>query len=102
MVEEDKRVMATRLKEMISDVKKLTNTQMDMVNKLMIANQILNHKDVDVANLKSHNEILKNELKNEKESMDKFNKPKDAMKYYEELINSSSCSNGSGHLYTMK
>lgn len=46
------------------------------MNQLMTANQILNHKDMDIANLKSHNKILKNELKNEKESMEQFNKPK--------------------------
>ena len=42
----------------------------------MLANQELNHKDVEIANIQSQNDILKNELKNEKESMEILNKPK--------------------------
>lgn len=34
--------------------------------------------------------------------MEKFNKPKEAMKYFEELMKSSSYSNESGHSYTEK
>lgn len=53
---------------------------MDMINQLILRNQKQNHKDVEIANLKSHNEILKNELKSEKESMENFIKPKEVMK----------------------
>ena len=49
---------------------------MDLMNQLMTANHLLNHKYMDIANMKSHKEILKNEIKNEKEYMDQFNKPK--------------------------
>ena len=83
MVEEDKRVMTTRLEERISDVLKLTNTQLDMMNQLMLANQELNYKDVGIGNLKSQKDVPKNELKIEKESMQRFKKPKEAMNYFE-------------------
>lgn len=102
MTKEDKRVMATRLEERISDVEKITNTKLDMMNQLMLINQELNHKDVEIANLKSQKDILKNELKTEKESMQKFNKPKEAIKYFEELMKSSSCSNESVHSCTKR
>lgn len=95
MEEEDKRTMTTRLEERILDAQNLTNTQMDLMNKIMTTNHKLNHKDVEIADLKTHNEILKNELKNENESMEKFNKPQEVMKYFEELMKSSSYHNGS-------
>ena len=85
----------TRLEERISDVQKLKNTQLDLMNQLMLANQKLNHKDVKISNLNSRNDILKNELKNWKQSMEKLKEPKEAIKYFEELMNSSCCSNGS-------
>lgn len=75
---------------------------MDMMNQLMTTNQKLNHKDVDIENLKCHNEILKNKLKNEKESMEKLKKPKEAMRYFEELMKSSDYSIGLGHSCTEK
>ena len=102
MDEEDKRVMATRLEEIISYVKKLTNTQIDMMNQLMFEIQILNHKDVEITNFNSHNDILKNELKNERESMDKFNKTKEEMKYFKEIMKSACFYNGSRHSCTKK
>lgn len=64
--------------------------------KLMLANQELNHKDVETVNLKSQKDILKNELKKEKEYMERFNKPKEAIKYFEELMKSSSSIDGLG------
>lgn len=36
MAKEDKRLMAARLEERISDVQKLTKTQLDMMNQLML------------------------------------------------------------------
>ena len=89
--------MATGLEERLSDVQKLTKTQLDVMNELILKNEELNHKDVEIENLKLHKDILKNELKIEKESMERFNKPKEAMKYFEELMKSSSYSNGLGH-----
>ena len=41
--------------------------------------------------------MLKNELKAEKESKEIFNKPKEAMKYFEELMKSSNYFNGLEH-----
>lgn len=53
---------------------------MDLMNQLILANKKLSHKDMEIANLNSNNDILENELKNEKEYMEKFNKPKEEMK----------------------
>ena len=97
MVEEEKRVMVTRLEERISYVQKITNTQLDMINQLMLVNQELNHRDVEIENLNSQKEILRNELKYEKQYIEKLNKPTEEMKYFEELLKSSSCSNESGY-----
>ena len=82
MAKEDKRVIATRLEERISTMQKLTNTQLDMTSQLMLANQKLNQKDMEIENLKSQNDILKNQLKTEKKFMERFNKPREAMKYF--------------------
>lgn len=80
MAEEPKRVMAIRLEERISDVHKLTNTQLDMINQIILANKELNHKDVEITNLKSQKDILNNELKTKKQSMERFKKPNEVMK----------------------
>ena len=53
MVEEDKRTLTNRLEERSSDVQKFTNTQLDMMNQLMLANQELNRKDIEIATLNS-------------------------------------------------
>ena len=63
MIEKDKRTLENRLEERLSDVQKLTNTQLDMMNQLMIANEELNRKDIEIATLKSQNEQLKSELR---------------------------------------
>ena len=40
---------------------------------------------------------MQNELKTNKESMERFNKPKEAMKHFDELMKSLNYSNGSKH-----
>lgn len=66
MSEDDKRILTNRLEERTTDVQKLTNTQLDLLNQLMIANQELNRKDIEIATLTSHNEQLRSELRTEK------------------------------------
>ena len=71
--------MATRLEERTYDVLKLTNTQLDMMNQLMFANQELNIKCIEIATLKS-------ELRSKKEVIERMNKLSEAMKYFEDLM----------------
>lgn len=70
--------MTNRLEEKISYGKKLANIQLDTINQLMIANQELNRKDIEVTTLETKNALLKNELKVEREN---FNKPSRAIMY---------------------
>ena len=51
MINEDQRSLTSRLEEKTSDVQKLTNTQLDMMNQLMVANQELNRKDIEITTL---------------------------------------------------
>lgn len=44
--------MATRLEERISDLQNFTNTQLDMMNQLMLANQELKQMDMEIENHK--------------------------------------------------
>lgn len=72
---------------MTFDVQKLTNTnQLDLMNQLMIANQELNRKDIEIATLTSQNEQLRSELRTEKELNERMNKPSAANKYFEDLM----------------
>lgn len=50
-VEEDKRKKENRLEERISIVQNLTNTQLDMMNQLVLSNQELNRKHVEIENM---------------------------------------------------
>ena len=75
--------MENRLEERISKVHKLTNTQLDMMNQLMLANQELNRKDVEIAHLISQKELLKNELKTKNEYVERFKNLNKEMKYFE-------------------
>ena len=69
MIKEDKRLLANRLEEKSSDVQKLTNTQLDLMNQLILANQELNKKDIKITTLKSQNDLLQNELKEKRNSL---------------------------------
>ena len=53
MIDEEKIKLTNRLEERTSDVQKLTNTQLDMMNQLMLANQELNRKGIEISILKS-------------------------------------------------
>ena len=53
VAEEEKRVMATRLEERISDVQKLTNTQLDIMShscKSKIKSTQMHPLDIDITN----------------------------------------------------
>lgn len=101
MVEENKRQMATRLEERSFDVHKLTNNQLDMMNQLLIPNQELNRKEMEITNLRSKSDQLRNVLIFEKELLERTNKPSEAIRYFEELMRSprsSSDISGLGHI----
>lgn len=88
MAEEDKRQMVIRLDERTSNVQKLTNNQLDMVNQLPLANQELNIKDLEIANLISQNDQMRNELRTKKELVEKMTTPNEVIRYFEELMRS--------------
>ena len=48
----------------------------------------LNVKGIEISTLKLQNEQLQNDLKREKEFVDSFNKPNEAIKYFEQLLKS--------------
>ena len=54
----------------------------------MNANYELNAKDIEITTLKLQNEQLQNGLKREKEITKSFNKPNEAIKYFEQLLRS--------------
>ena len=88
MIEEAKRVLANKLEERLSNVQKLTNTQLDMMNQLMLANQELNRKDIEIVTSNSQSEQLQNEFRSKKEFIERMHKPSEAMKYFEDLMRS--------------
>lgn len=49
----------------------------------------MDRKDVEIQNLISQKDKLKNEVENEKELLEIFNKTNEAMKYFEKLLRSS-------------
>ena len=48
----------------------------------------LNVKDIEITTLKLQNEKLQNDLKREKEFAKSFNKPNEAINYFEQLLKS--------------
>lgn len=58
-----------------------------MINPKVIANQEGNRKDVAIINLKLQNEQLKNELRHEKENMERVNKPNESIKDFKYMMN---------------
>ena len=48
----------------------------------------LSVKDIEITTLKLQNEQLQNDLKGEKEFVESFNKPNEAIKYFEQLLKS--------------
>ena len=95
--------MRDRLDEKTSDVQKLTNTQLELMNQAMITNQELMTNDLEIATLKIQNEQLKNELKDEKEFIKRMNKSSEVVWYFEDLLRSPRSTNdtsGLGYIST--
>ena len=86
MVEEDKRQIATKFEERSSNVQKLTNTHLDMMNHLILTNQELNRRDMEIENLRSQSDQLRSELRYEKEVVEIMNKPSKAIIYFKDLM----------------
>ena len=54
----------------------------------MIVNHELNAKAIEITTLKLQNDQLSNDLEREKEFFESFNKPSEAIKYFEQLMRS--------------
>ena len=67
--------------------------QLDTLSQIMNANYELNVKDIEITTLKLQNEQLQNDLKREKEFAESFNKPSEAIKYFEKLMRSPKSNN---------
>ena len=82
---EDKRIMANILEEKSTELIKTFNIQLDTLSQMMNDNYELNVKDIEITTLKLQNEKLKSGLKEENEFSKSFNKPNEAIKYFEKL-----------------
>ena len=52
MIEDDIRILRNRLDEKTFDTQKLTNTQLELMNQIMVTNQELMTSDLKIATLK--------------------------------------------------
>lgn len=102
MVEVDTRQMDTKIEERSSDVQKLTNNQLDMMNQLLLANQELSRKGMEITNMRSHSDQLRNELRSKKEILERMNKLCEAIRYFEELMRSPRSSSNTSDLGHIK
>ena len=59
-------------------------------------------KDMEITNLKSQSDLLKNELRSEKELLERMNKPSKAIRYFEELMRSPRSSSDTSSLGNIK
>ena len=59
---------------------------MDTLSQMMNAYNDLNVKDIEITTLKLLNEQLQNDLRREKEIVESFNKPNEAIEYFEKLL----------------
>ena len=83
MLEEDKRNLANRLEEKSIELARISNMQLDTLSQMMNAHHELNFKDIEISTLKMQNIQLQNDLKREKKIVESFNKPNEAIKYFE-------------------
>ena len=93
MIEEDKRVLAKKLKEKSIELTNISNIQVDTLSQMMNANYELNVKDIEITTLNLQNEQLQNELRREREIAKKVKKPNEAIKYFEQLLRSPRSNN---------
>ena len=52
MIEDDKRILTNRLEEKTSEVTRIADMQLETLSQLMIANNELNGKNIEIATLK--------------------------------------------------
>ena len=64
----------------------------------MNAHHELNVKDIEITALKLQNEQLQNDLRREREIVESFNKPNEAIKYFEQLLKSLRSNNDTSGL----
>jgi ribonucleotide reductase alpha subunit len=83
MMEDDKRKIANRLEAKTIEFERISNMQLDTSNQMMNAHHELNMKDIEISTLKMQNEQLQNDLRREKEISKSYNKPNEAIKYFE-------------------
>ena len=83
MIKYDKRNLANRLEEKSIELARVSNIQLDTLSQMMNAHHELNVKDIDISTLKMQNEQLQNDLRREKGIVESFNKPNEAIKYFE-------------------
>ena len=101
MTKEDKRKMVARLEERSFEVQNITKNWLNTMSQLLIANQELKKKDMEITNLRLQSDQLRSELRSEKEILERMNKPSEDIKYFEELMRSprsSSNTSGLGHI----
>ena len=58
----------------------------------------MNVKDIEINTLRLQNEQLQNDLRREKEIVESFNKPNEAIKYFEQLLKSPRSNNDTSGL----
>ena len=88
ILEEYKRILVNRLEKKSEELSKISNQQLDTFSQMMNIHHELNIKDIEITTLKLQNEQLQNDLKREKEFSKSFNKPNEAIKYFEQLLKS--------------
>ena len=98
MIEDDKRNIANRLEAKSIEFERISNMQLDTLNQIMNAHHELNMKDIEISTLKMQNEQLQSDLRREKEISESFNKPNEAIKYFEQLLKSPKSSNDTSGL----
>ena len=72
--------------------------QMDTLSQIMNVNYELNVKDIEISTLKLQNEQMQSDLKREIEFAESFNKPNEAIKYFEQLSRSHRSTNDTSRL----
>jgi hypothetical protein len=80
MIEDGERTLTNRLEEKTSEVQRVSNMKIETMNQVMISNHELNGKDIEITTLKLQNEKLRNGMRKEKEFVESFNKPSEAIK----------------------
>jgi cellular nucleic acid-binding protein len=98
MIEDDKRNIANRLEAKAIEFERISNMQLDTLNQMMNTHHELNMKDIEISTLKMQNEQLQNDLRREKEISESYNKPNEAIKYFEQLLKSPRSTNDTSGL----